>query len=698
MMGRITFLHFLQRKGWMNKDLNYMQNLFKGSEQQDNYLDAVLEPLFFGVLNTKREDREAVFRKEHWNVDLLKKWQEIPYLNGGLFERDNDDECTCQFPREYFERLFEFFSEYNFTIDENEPDDVEVGVDPEMLGKIFENLLEDNKDKGAFYTPKEIVRYMCQESLSAYLCAACLKCGTREDDVRGFVADPDKKIAKFSEEEKDELKKALEVVRICDPAIGSGAFPMGLLGELVRCRKALSPTEKRSELKKAIIENNIYGVDIEKGAVDIARLRFWLSIIVDEEGDQPSPLPNLDYKIMQGDSLRESFEGYDLSKLGAEKVVKEKQQSFDFANEEQQQELDFDPGSRRKIQDLVEEYYNENDHQKKTKLREEISSTVGEYVISGGANLPIIQEKLTSLKIPNSDFFLWHTFFVKVFERDNPGFDIIIGNPPYIQLSKGKLGKLYEKCNYRTFTPTGDIYCLFYEQGWNLLREKGHLCYITSNKWMRADYGKSLRRFLGTKTAPLVLVDCSGYQVFKDATVDTNILLFSKESNTRQSKGLIIPKGGVENMSDYVQQNSVICSFEPNSPWLILSPIEQNIKRKIEAAGKPLKEWDVRINYGIKTGFNEAFIISTEQREKILSNCNSDAERKRTEELIRPILRGRDIKRYGYTWADLWLIATFPSRHYNIENYPAVKEYLLSFGKERLEQTGKKYAINGGGS
>ena len=144
-----------------------------------------------------------------------------------------------------------------------------------------------------------------------------------------------------------------------------------------------------------------------------------------------------------------------------------------------------------------------------------------------------------------------------------------------------------------------------------------------------------------------------------------------------------------------MQQNSVICSFEPDSPWLILSSIEQNIKRKIEAAGKPLKEWGVSIYRGILTGCNEAFIINTDKRNEILSSCQDDTERKRTEELIRPIIRGRDIKRYGYTWADLWLIATFPSRHYNIENYPAVKEYLLSFGKERLEQTGKKHAING---
>ena len=148
-------------------------------------------------------------------------------------------------------------------------------------------------------------------------------------------------------------------------------------------------------------------------------------------------------------------------------------------------------------------------------------------------------------------------------------------------------------------------------------------------------------------------------------------------------------------MSDFVQQQSVECRFESSDSWVILSPIEQSIKRKIESVGTPLKDWDIQINYGIKTGFNDAFIISTEKRNEILDNCSSEEERSKTAELIRPILRGRDIKRYGYEWADLWLIAMFPSRHYNIEEFPAVKAHLLSFGKERLEQTGKKYIING---
>ena len=318
MMGRITFLHFLQRKGWMCGDLNYMQNMFENSAYKNDYLDSVLEPLFFGILNTKPAEREALFADYGWDKSLLAEWKDIPYLNGGLFERDEEDEPESRFPSEYFKRLFQFFSEYNFTIDENDPNDAEVGVDPEMLGKIFENLLEDNKDKGAFYTPKEIVRYMCQESLIAYLET---NTSVAKDKIRQFVLSPEEGVADIPENKKTKLLAALEEVKICDPAIGSGAFPMGLLNELLHCREVLSGEHyDRAEIKKSIIQNNIYGVDIEKGAVDIARLRFWLSIVVDEE--TPSPLPNLDYKIMQGNSLIESFMGVDLSKLTYEKEYK----------------------------------------------------------------------------------------------------------------------------------------------------------------------------------------------------------------------------------------------------------------------------------------------------------------------------------------------------------------------------------------
>lgn len=354
MMGRITFLHFLQRKGWMCGDLNYMQNMFENSSYKNDYLDSVLEPLFFGILNTKPAEREALFADYGWDKSLLAEWKDIPYLNGGLFERDEEDEPESRFPAEYFKRLFQFFSEYNFTIDENDPNDAEVGVDPEMLGKIFENLLEDNKDKGAFYTPKEIVRYMCQESLIAYLET---NTSVAKDKIRQFVLSPEEGVADIPENKKPKLLTALEEVKICDPAIGSGAFPMGLLNELLHCREVLSGEHyDRAEIKKSIIQNNIYGVDIEKGAVDIARLRFWLSIVVDEE--TPSPLPNLDYKIMQGNSLIESFMGVDLSKLTYEKEYKKDKGEFSLFDDEKNR-------LQKTVSYLLSSYYSCSDHDKK---------------------------------------------------------------------------------------------------------------------------------------------------------------------------------------------------------------------------------------------------------------------------------------------------------------------------------------------
>ena len=334
-------------------------------------------------------------------------------------------------------------------------------------------------------------------------------------------------------------------------------------------------------------------------------------------------------------------------------------------------------------------------------MQQEISDTINKQLEAQAYNTSILA-KLKEINLAeNNNFFLWHTWFSDVFNRDDKeGFDIVIGNPPYIQLQNngGELAKLYEDCRFQTFAKTGDIYCLFYEKGWQLLRQQGHLCFITSNKWMRAGYGEKTRGFFAHHTNPKYLIDFAGVKIFDNATVDTNILIFGKGQNEHQTRCAVtdkLNKDSLKNLSDFVQQQHTICKFSNEESWVILSPIEQSIKQKIESVGTPLKDWDIKIYRGVLTGFNDAFIISTEKRDEILANCQTEEERIRTAELIRPILRGRDIKSYVYNWADLWLIATFPSRHYDIEMYPAVKAHLLSFGKERLEQTGKKYIING---
>ena len=280
MLGRIVFLHFLQKKGWLDGNQAFLRDLFfmQPLDRQADFLEKVLEPLFFGIFNTETAQRERLFSDRHWDKQLLEDWSVLPYLNGGLFEEDAVDKLHIKLPASLFEDLFTFLASYNFTVDENDPDDAEVGVDPEMLGKIFESLLEDNKAKGAFYTPKEIVRYMCKESLIVYLNSKL-----QPSDITGNVPkghnlnNPTQESGKLSqcgdsnnmekcvpevrdlktvirafveqhemqhelEPYRDTLDAALRNVKICDPAIGSGAFPMGLLNELWRCREALKPS------------------------------------------------------------------------------------------------------------------------------------------------------------------------------------------------------------------------------------------------------------------------------------------------------------------------------------------------------------------------------------------------------------------------------------------------------------------------
>ena len=738
LLGRIVFIQFLQKKGWMgvpqdstwgSGDTAFLKNLFKYSTeaQQENFLDEVLEPVFSNALDSDRRDNNDLFDT---NVNFASgSIVKIPYLNGGLFERDSLDELQVRFPKEYFADLFDLFDQYNFTIDENDPNDAVVGVDPEMLGLIFENLLEDNKDKGAFYTPKKIVQFMCKESLIQYLKQSIKDFIEKEskrknkdiailNDAKLLLAEDGKVISDFVNTNESSktidirtnailINHLLSVVKICDPAIGSGAFPLGLLNEIFNCRRALhniidsNSVISNASLKKEILQKNIYGVDIEKGAVDIARLRFWLSIIVDEES--PNSLPNLDFKIMQGNSLLESFDGVDLSDFEKTNIRAKYLATDLFAT---------DSGLLSELNFIINKYFDTSDHYKKRSYLKDIGEHVKKILLSKlkDSDNQEIYNKIINLKIENPFIFLWHIYFAPVF--DDGGFDIVIGNPPYIQLQKAtgvkvldkkgkqidqKLGDIYAEEKFESFERTGDIYCLFYEKGFSLLKEHGTLCYITSNKWMRAGYGESLRNYFATKTNPLKLLDLSGAKIFDNATVDVNILLSEKAENQGNTQACsLTEKTGVNNLSHYLNQNQSECPFTTKDSWVILSKIEQSIKRKIESVGTPLKDWkDIKIYRGVLTGCNEAFIISTDKRNEILNNCSSEDERTRTDEIIRPILRGRDIKRYGYDWDNKWLIATFPSRHYDIDLYPALKSYLLKFGKEKLEQSGKKYQING---
>jgi len=558
MMGRLVFLQFLQKKGWLGVpvggrwgegDRYFLQNLFAkaSKQQQEDFLDTVLEPLFFKALNTDRTKRGDVYDTGVKGYGKNGKVR-IPYLNGGLFTNDDEDDFKSVFPATLFSDeanrenpdpakcgVLDFFAQYNFTIDENDPTEAEVGVDPEMLSRIFENLLEDNKDKGAFYTPKPVVDYMCRQSLIAYLQADApdidkptiekfvkthelvVSAARADRGGRGTIALSARLLAK------------LKSVKICDPAIGSGAFPMGLLRELYFCRAALGDplAEHPAELKKDIIENNIYGVDIEKGAVDIARLRFWLSLVVDEE--TPRALPNLDFKIMQGNSLLESYKGVDMSEI---------------AKDEEEVEvcgvkMKVQHPQRTKFKKLLHEYFDCHDVGQKKKMKEQIEKSVVSLITENASGnrkqgTGLRKEDFDGIATSANDmFFLWHTWFSDVFEQG--GFNIVIGNPPYIssetQLSnpvlKAQREALIESGCYKSLYQKWDLFIPFIELGIQRCRSNGVCSMIVPFPFTNQKYGKVLRRMMVEEFDLFELVDLNGTKIFENATV-SNCIPFVK--------------------------------------------------------------------------------------------------------------------------------------------------------------------------
>lgn len=746
MITRIIFVWFIKQKDLVPSrlfDKNFIDIILKDFDSQSatsgNYYNAILQNLFFATLNRAVKDENGEKRgfaervgltdvKTLYRYDelftiskdeIISLFSEVPFLNGGLFEcldktktldgvnkayyYDGFSRNTSKFtdgryryravvPNILFfepeKGLFSILNRYNFTIEENTPEEQQVALDPELLGKVFENLLgaynPETKEtarnqSGSFYTPREIVGYMVDESLIAYLGDTPFH---RSLFAHDFKHEPERV------SEYNEIARKLKSVKVIDPACGSGAFPMGMLNRMIDILQRIEPDENTYAQKLTIIENCLYGSDIQSIAVQITKLRFFISLICDCEKDPSKPnfgiptLPNLETKFVAANSLIGMKMPTELSLFSSDiettkaalKEVRHKHFLAKTAKTKAELRAQ-DQKLRDTLATLLAEHESFAENPEDAKLL--------------AAWNPYDQNAVSKFFDPGWMFSL----------HDNP-FDIVIGNPPYIQLQNngGELASLYADCDYKTYARTGDIYCLFYERGWQLLKDGGHLCYITSNKWMRAGYGEKTRDFLSHNTDPQLLIDFAGVKIFESATVDTNILMFSKSKNQHKTLCTVTNKqnkGSVRNLSVFVRQEGTFCDFKGKESWVILTPIEQSIKQKIEAVGTPLKDWDIQINYGIKTGCNEAFIINTAKRDEILANCKTEEERQRTAELIRPILRGRDIKRYSYDWAELWLIATFPSRHYDIEQYPAVKEYLLSFGIERLEQTGKTYVING---
>lgn len=643
MMGRIVFLYFLQSKGWLAGNLHYMHDLFydASDEVKENFLDKVLEPMFFGLLNTKPEDRSSAPMVNGVGVKYIPNADEIPYLNGGLFQQEKIDEVDSVFPAGMFQSLFDFFDSYNFTIDENDPNDAEVGVDPEMLGKIFENLLEDNKDKGAFYTPKEIVRYMCQESLTAYLQTGIEDAEVKEH-IANFVKTNDvEELGGASSELAMSIDRKLIDVKICDPAIGSGAFPMGLLRELYACRKSIEIFEEdnAADIKRHIIQNNIYGVDIEKGAVDIARLRFWLALIIDEK--EPMPLPNLDFKIMQGNSLLESYKGVDLDvtskKLKTGKDTKKTRGVLSLGFEE--------TDVQKTIQDLVKSYFSITDHTLRAQRRQQIDKYVKDYIKVCAEGNHEVQDAVDELEIPNDQFFLWHTYFADVFEKG--GFDIVIGNPPYGVSIKDD----YRKAVVASWgnVPDYEIYYYFMVLAAPLLKEKGIMSYIIPNTFLFNTFAKHFREMLVEKWNVLEILDCTKFPIFESAVVRNAINLFQKDSEGSKQVGYR-NTANVTSFSDLLERERVFMTVESllamNQNWGLAYFLPTSIRNVVNLiSSSPLAVKDVfpeisqgLIAYDKYKGQSEKIIKSRAYHSFVYKDG------------LKKWLWGEDVTRYNLTW------------------------------------------------
>ena len=648
--------------------------------------------------------------------------------------------------------LLEFLDAYDFSSEGSVEiqEENKTLINASVLGLIFEKI-NGYKD-GSFFTPGVITMYMCRESLHR----AVIQKFNREKgwQINTFEELKDH-INPFNKEEREEANNIINDLRICDPAVGSGHFLVSALNECIAMKSELgilqdenknrihhqlkiendellvyeaddnehfflyNPKNVESQRvqktlfqeKKTIIENCLFGVDINPNSVKICRLRLWIELLKNAYYKTPTQLetlPNIDINIKSGNSLLSRFALDTDLKTTLKKTnisITDYKEAFHKYQNAQSKEQKWD----------LEHFIDKVKHNFRTEITrnskevKELQSLKYEYYLKyespqlfTEARTPEqekhkkqleqnIQKKEDEIEAINSNkiyenAFEWRFEFPQVLDNEGNyiGFDVVIGNPPYIQLQNdgGKLAKLYEGQNFKTFARTGDIYCLFYEKAHQLLREGGICNFITSNKWMRAGYGEAIRKFLIEYTNPLILIDFTGIKIFETATVDVNILLYAKEKSTFNTLACIVKDKGLKELSLYVRQHGGKTSFSSDESWVILSEIEQRIKAKIEAIGTPLKEWNVNIYRGILTGYNDAFIINKAKKEEILANCQSDEEREKTDELIRPILRGRDIKRYGYDFANLYLINTHNGvkekgiKRIHIEDYPAVKAHL----------------------
>ncbi|EAJ9476697.1 class I SAM-dependent DNA methyltransferase [Campylobacter jejuni] len=777
-LNRILFLKLIESNlVRFNDDKNLKFLNFKKIPDFDK-----LSELFFEVLAKEKSTRKK------------SEFAYLPYLNSSLFEKQSientleisslsndlklfyykntvlkDDKCNAKKGQVgLLEYLFEFLDSFDFGSDDEQSEILSQKelISSSVLGNVFEKL--NGYKEGSFYTPSFITSYMCKESITKVVLD---KFNAQFDLDAKDINELRKSLRK---EDKKAQKELLNSIKICDPAVGSGHFLVSALnvmlsiydelnlfdeefylevqndeilitgrkGEFIEYKRPKTPKDKahliQQELfhtKKDIIENNLFGVDINPNSCEITKLRLWIELLKhsfyqsfdDENYHDLKTLPNIDINIKCGNSLVSYFEtGKSLSHYPNikerinkyKRIVKDYKEGFYTDKSRINQEIknlkisfknfcfaDKFKKEMKGFNDKCEKY------SKKYGNFLAVDDENLKFFVSANLTLFDFDEKEATKEFANlkkeydnifnlesNHPFEWRFEFPEILDDDGnfKGFDLIIGNPPYIRQEELKELKSHLAKNYKVYKGTSDIYTYFYELGFNVLKDRGGvLSYITSNKYTRAGYGEALREFLLKNVKVLEYTDLNGIKVFDSATVDTSILCFEKsKSKDNKFKYLALSNEILKTCAYNIGLYKDFAEFSQNSlskeSFTFSDENTSALKAKIERIGTPLKEWyGLNIYRGILTGYNEAFIITTEKRNEILANCKDEAEKERTAKLIRKMLRGRDIKRYSYEWAGLWVIGTFPSLKIDIEQYPALKQYLSQF-LPRIEQSGEK--------
>lgn len=712
LIGRIIFCWFLrEKKSAAGIPLIPSDILSREASSQTNYYHGTLAPLFFEVLNKTIDNRAEKFKANGF--------KKIPYLNGGLFSDDEIDKYKfdpqlqvthvgpvyADVPDDWLRELFDLLERFNFTVDENTSFDTDLSIDPEMLGRVFENLLARinpetgetvRKSTGSFYTPREIVDYMVDSSLVEYLVN---KTGINRVKLDALLSYDllDDEGNELSKPEGQEVLEALSTLTVLDPACGSGAYPIGMLQKIVYVISILDPDAKwwlakqlesaSPELKRefqnkgvdyvrklGIIRQTIFGVDIQPIATEISRLRCFLTLIVDENIDDSredrgiKPLPNLDFKFVTANTLIK-LPVY-MKEDGLEQIS-----AFD------------DHQGINELQSIMSDYFSAPSEQRDSIKYQFVQKqkTLAQKMFSlGAARTGTLTSHITN----------WDPFEHKPSPWFDPkwmygiegGFDIVIGNPPYFQLQKNKqVSEELAPLKYKTFSKSSDIYCVFFERGIQLLRYKGILTYITSNSWMKTKYGQSLRKLFVESTNPMVLINFDDSQIFNSAIVESNILVVKKDKYNNELRALSYsPAANNQTISEYFNNNYIHIPVLHETGWIISSTESAVLRNKLENQSKPLKEYNQKIYIGLLNGYNAAYVIDTKTKDSIVSKDPKSAD------IIKPMLRGRDVGKYGYIWSGMWMINTHNGirgklPRIDVENdYPVIYQHLLKY-RHKLE-------------